>query len=192
MMFAFSRDRAVPGHQLWRRVAPNRVPRGSVFGIVCLRGRPDDPGASGTTSSATAVGTGDRGDRPVHRVHPARATSAGGWVTRGTSRGAWSLGKHYKWIDPIAIVWVVLDHASCSSDPAVHGRRCRGRTTSPGSSRTTRRSSWFGGDRHASSVAGGCISAKNWFKGPVRMGTEEELERLEEEQAGAVRASDRS
>ena len=27
MMFAFSRDRAVPGHQLWRRVAPNRVPR---------------------------------------------------------------------------------------------------------------------------------------------------------------------
>ena len=27
MMFAFSRDRAVPGHTLWRRVAPNRVPR---------------------------------------------------------------------------------------------------------------------------------------------------------------------
>ena len=26
MMFAFSRDRAVPGHQLWRRVARNRVP----------------------------------------------------------------------------------------------------------------------------------------------------------------------
>ena len=29
------------------------------------------------------------------------------------------------------------------------------------------------------------ISAKNWFKGPVRMGTEEELERLEEEQPGS-------
>ena len=28
------------------------------------------------------------------------------------------------------------------------------------------------------------LSAKNWFKGPVRMGTEEELERLEEEQLG--------
>ena len=25
MMFAFSRDRAIPGHQLWRKVAPNRV-----------------------------------------------------------------------------------------------------------------------------------------------------------------------
>ena len=32
MMFAFSRDRAVPGHQLWRRVAPNRVPRYAVVG----------------------------------------------------------------------------------------------------------------------------------------------------------------
>ena len=28
------------------------------------------------------------------------------------------------------------------------------------------------------------LSAKKWFKGPVRMGTEEELERLEEEQLG--------
>ena len=29
------------------------------------------------------------------------------------------------------------------------------------------------------------ISAKNWFKGPVRMGTEEELERMEEETLGS-------
>jgi hypothetical protein len=29
------------------------------------------------------------------------------------------------------------------------------------------------------------LSAKNWFKGPVRMGTEEELERLEAEQERA-------
>ena len=33
MMFAFSRDRAVPGPQLWRRVARNRMPRWSVAGI---------------------------------------------------------------------------------------------------------------------------------------------------------------
>src|SRR5215218_5331451 len=31
MLFAFSRDRAVPGHQLWSRVASNRVPRNSVW-----------------------------------------------------------------------------------------------------------------------------------------------------------------
>ncbi len=34
MLFAFSRDRAVPGHQLWRRVATNRVPRYAVIAIV--------------------------------------------------------------------------------------------------------------------------------------------------------------
>ena len=42
---------------------------------------------------------------------------------------------------------------------------------------------WFAG---IGIVFGGWwfLSAKNWFKGPVRMGTEEELERLEEEQLG--------
>ena len=34
MIFAFSRDRAVPGHQLWRRVAKNRVPRWSVLFVA--------------------------------------------------------------------------------------------------------------------------------------------------------------
>ena len=34
MLFAFSRDRAVPGHQLWRRVSSNRVPHMAVIAIV--------------------------------------------------------------------------------------------------------------------------------------------------------------
>jgi amino acid transporter len=38
MMFAFSRDRAVPGHQLWSKVARNRVPRNAVWAIAVLAG----------------------------------------------------------------------------------------------------------------------------------------------------------
>ena len=38
MMFAFSRDGAVPGHQYWRRVGKNRVPKWSVFGIWLFAG----------------------------------------------------------------------------------------------------------------------------------------------------------
>ena len=38
MIFAFSRDRAVPGHQLWRRVAKNRVPRWSVVFVAFWSG----------------------------------------------------------------------------------------------------------------------------------------------------------
>ena len=37
MMFAFSRDRAIPGHQLWRKVsARERVPVNSVWAICVL------------------------------------------------------------------------------------------------------------------------------------------------------------
>src|SRR5207248_854390 len=37
MMFAFSRDRAIPGHQLWRRVSKReRVPVNSVWAICIL------------------------------------------------------------------------------------------------------------------------------------------------------------
>jgi amino acid transporter len=39
-MFAFSRDRAVPGHQLLSQVARNRVPRNAVWAIVVLAGIP--------------------------------------------------------------------------------------------------------------------------------------------------------
>src|SRR4029077_2815024 len=38
MMFAFSRDGAVPGHQLWRRVSKRRVPVYAVFAIGVLSG----------------------------------------------------------------------------------------------------------------------------------------------------------
>ena len=38
MMYAFSRDRAVPGHPLWSEVAANRVPRNAVWAIVVLAG----------------------------------------------------------------------------------------------------------------------------------------------------------
>ena len=33
------------------------------------------------------------------------------------------------------------------------------------------------------------ISARHWFKGPVRMGSEEELERIEAQLGGAVPAA---
>ena len=36
MMFAFSRDGAVPGHTLWRRVSRHRVPVYAVFAIGVL------------------------------------------------------------------------------------------------------------------------------------------------------------
>ncbi len=54
MMFAFSRDRAVPGHPLWSKVAANRVPRNAVWAIVALAGHPDGAGDLELPRRATA------------------------------------------------------------------------------------------------------------------------------------------
>ena len=71
MMFAFSRDRAVPGHQLWRRVSKaDRVPVYTVLGDLRARVRADDPDALERIRRLRRRHA-DLGDRPVHRVHPA-------------------------------------------------------------------------------------------------------------------------
>ena len=71
MLFAFSRDRAVPGHQLWRRVSANRVPHMAVIAIVVAAAALMLPTLY-NFFIGYYVGTGHRGDRPLHRVHPAR------------------------------------------------------------------------------------------------------------------------
>ena len=96
MMFAFSRDGAVPGHQLWRRVSKHRVPVHAVFAIGVLAGLLMVPAiwnylvgyAAGTAIAVIGLYIAfvlpvflrlRLGDRFEH--------------------GAWSLGRHYKWID---------------------------------------------------------------------------------------------
>ena len=90
--------------------------------------------------------------------------------------GSWTLGKHYRWIDPLAIGWIALDlHALHDAD---------------GSRRASRARSGFDWNlvNYAPLTVGGAfilfggwwvLSAKRWFKGPIRQGDEAELERIE-------------
>jgi amino acid transporter len=175
MMFAFSRDRAVPGHSLWRRVAKNRVPRWSVFGIWLFAGILMIPAvwnyfvgyAVGT--AIAVIGLYIAFVIPVYL----RWRKGDSWdVPR-----AWSLGKHYKWIDPLSIAWVGLITIIFVIPlykiglPWEDGFDWRF---------TNYTILWFAA---IGLIFGGwwALSAKNWFKGPVRMGTDEELERYEEE-----------
>ena len=103
MLFAFSRDRAVPGHQLWRRVARNRIPINSVVAIVVLSAALMLPTLY-NFFVGYYVGTGIA----VIGLYIAFILPV---ILRYRMKdafepGAWSLGKHYRWIDPIAIVWV--------------------------------------------------------------------------------------
>jgi amino acid transporter len=177
MLFAFSRDRAVPGHQLWRRVARNRIPHMSVVAIVV---------ASAAIMLPTLynffvgyyVGTGIA----VIGLYIAFILPV---ILRYRMKdafepGAWTLGKHYKWIDPIAIVWVFFISIVFLMPPYS--------ISAPWEDGFT-----WEAVNYAPILVGGALllfggwwvlSANKWFKGPVRMGTEEELEQMEERQLG--------
>ena len=177
MMFAFSRDRAVPGHQIWRRVARNRVPVWSVFGIGVFAAILMIPAiwnylvGYGVGTAIAVIGLYIAFILPVilrYRMKDA------------FEPGAWTLGKHYKWLDPISIAWVGLITILFIFPLYKAGLPWESDFSWELTNYTVL---WFAG---IGLVFGGWwfLSAKNWFKGPVRMGTDEELEQLEEQQLG--------
>jgi amino acid transporter len=168
MMFAFSRDRAVPGHQLWRRIAPNRVPVYSVIGVSLFAAILMIPAvwnyfigyAVGT--AIAVIGLYIAFILPVYL----RWRKGDSW---DASR-AWSLGGHYKWLNPISILWVALVSILFLFPlykiglPWVDGFDWQF---------TNYTVIWFA---VIGLVFGGwwVLSARRWFTGPVRM-TEEEM-----------------
>jgi amino acid transporter len=174
MMFAFSRDGAVPGHRLWRKIGPNRVPRNAVFAIGVLSWALMIPtywnafvGYLVGTSIAV-IGLYIAFILPVIL----RYRLGENWTP-----GAWSLGKHYKWIDPIAIIWVAIISILFLAPYSPAGIPFKG---DPGFD-------WNLANYAPLTVGGALVlfggwyvlSAHKWFKGPVRQGSEEELERQE-------------
>jgi amino acid transporter len=168
MMFAFSRDGAVPGHQLWRRVAKNRVPTWSVFGIWLFAGILMIPAvwnyfvgyAVGT--AIAVIGLYIAFVIPVYL----RWRKGDSW----DAPRAWSLGKHYKWIDPLSVAWVALITILFLIPLYKIGLPWEDGFDWRFSNYTIL---WFIG---IGIVFGGWwfLSARKWFKGPVRM-TEEEM-----------------
>jgi amino acid transporter len=106
MMFAFSRDRAVPGHSLWRRVARNRIPRWSVAGIGVFAAALMIPAVwnylvgyfAGT--AIAVIGLYIAFILPVYL----RFRRGEAWQ----EARAWTLGRHYKWIDLVSMAWVAI------------------------------------------------------------------------------------
>ena len=105
MMFAFSRDGAVPGHSYWRRVSKRRVPVHAVFAIGVLSGVLMIP-AIWNYLVGYAAGTAIA----VIGLYIAFVLPVFLRLRLGDrfERGAWSLGKHYKWIDVVALAWVAF------------------------------------------------------------------------------------
>jgi amino acid transporter len=109
MVFAFSRDGAVPGHSLWRRLNQHRTPTWAVFFVVFFALVITIPALFGNSAGF-----------PVAFFAVTSITTIGLYIAyilpvflrfRMGSKfepGVWNLGKHSRWINAIAIVWVAL------------------------------------------------------------------------------------
>jgi amino acid transporter len=109
MTFAFSRDGAIPGHGLWRRLGSNRTPTYAVL-FVCVFALiitipaffPNSAGypvAFFAVTSLTVIGLYIAYTIPIFL----RWRMGDRFET-----GSWTLGSKYKWVNLIAIVWVGL------------------------------------------------------------------------------------
>jgi amino acid transporter len=109
MMYAFSRDRAVPGWRMWTRLNHHSVPAYSVIGaclaalIVTLPALEGDenafPYAFFAVVSITVIGLYIAYVLPVYLR----------WRMGDTFEpGPWTLGRKYRWINPAACLWVAF------------------------------------------------------------------------------------
>ncbi len=177
MMFAFSRDRAVPFSDTWRKVAKNRVPVNAVIAICVLSWALMLPtllnGAIGylVGTSIAVIGLYIAFGLPILLR-----------LLKGDDfePGAWSLGKHYKWIGWISVVWIAIITILFLAPVTPAGV--------PGNEDFN----WEVVNYAPLTVGGALIlfggwyllSAKNWFTGPVReAGSDEELASIEEQLA---------
>ena len=106
--YAFSRDRAMPGWRIFRQVNAQRVPFNSVIAvsvvsaiiaIPALFGKNNIPFAFFALTGICAVGLYIAYAIPVYL----RLRAGTGFTT-----GPWNLAGHYKWVNTLAILFVVL------------------------------------------------------------------------------------
>ncbi len=107
--FAFSRDRATPGNRLWASVNKKGVPVAAVLGSCVAALIMTLPALSGNAAGVpiaffAVVSIGVIG-LYVAYVIPVYLR----WRKGDSFKpGAWTLGKKYKWVNPIAVAWVAI------------------------------------------------------------------------------------
>ena len=112
MLFAFSRDRAVPGHQLWAALSAKRVPAHGVIvtaviaAIITLPAlvAVDINGAPSPVAFFAVVSIGVVGLYLAFAVPIYYRWRAGD----SFDVGSWNLRGHHKWLSPIALIEIIV------------------------------------------------------------------------------------
>jgi amino acid transporter len=109
MCYAFSRDHAVPGWRMWTRLNHHRVPAFAVLFmafcamVITLPALEGDENnftyAFAAVVSITVIGL------YIAYVIPTYLRWRKGDAFKP---GPWTLGRHYKWVNPAAVVWVAI------------------------------------------------------------------------------------
>ena len=179
MLFAFSRDRAVPGHRLWRKVSTReRVPVNSIW-LICFAAWLLMVPTLANAAVGYLVGT----SIAVIGLYLAFVLPIILRYRLGDrfEPGKVSLGRHYRWIDPLAIAWIALIcvlflmptvPAGIPGHPDFDWNVVNYAPLTVGGALILFGGWWL-------------LSAHRWFKGPIRQGTEEELERIEASKSSA-------
>jgi amino acid transporter len=107
--YAFSRDRAIPGWRTWTRLDRRRVPVLSVLAVAAAAlvitipanwgNEAGIPWAFFAVVSVTTIGLYVAYVAPVYL----RLRAGDRFVP-----GAWNLGRHYRWMNMVAVVWTLL------------------------------------------------------------------------------------
>jgi amino acid transporter len=109
MNYAFSRDRAVPGHRLWTRLNHHRIPHLSVLFMAFIAWLVTLPALVGDENNYTyafvAVVSIAVIGLYIAYVIPVYLRWRQG---ERFEPGPWNLGRKYKWVNPAAIVWVII------------------------------------------------------------------------------------
>jgi amino acid transporter len=109
MVFAFSRDGAVPGHNLWRRLGKRQTPTWAVLFVVVfalvITFPAYFPNSKGTPVAFLAVTSISVIGLYIAYTIPVFLR----WrLGDSFQTGPWTLGKKYKWVNLIAVIWVGL------------------------------------------------------------------------------------
>jgi amino acid transporter len=108
MCYAFSRDRAVPGHRAWTKLNRHRVPYNSVILMCVLAIIITLPALKGTGTFPWAFFAVVLIATIALYITYVMPTYLRWRMGDRFVPGPWTLGKKYKWVNPLAIIWVAI------------------------------------------------------------------------------------
>jgi amino acid transporter len=174
MMYAFSRDHAVPGWKLWRQLNGDRVPYMAAIAIAVLAFLCAFPAYFGTNGVVAYVAVTSIATIGLYIAYAIpiflRLRIGDAWEP-----GEWNLGRHYRWIGTVAVLWVAFISILFILPTTPAGIPWRDEFT------------WVSFNYAIVAVVGTlllvggwwAVSAHKWFTGPITQGTPEELARIE-------------